>query len=169
VVPERDRDGDPWDENWPVMGISWHDAKAYVAWRSERDGVTWQLPTEAQWEKAARGVDGRIFPWGDELDPSLCAMRTSFPGRPQPRPVGMFDSDRSVYGVRDLAGGIRDWCRERSYLGDSARRPVRGGSWDSEAAYCRGAHRTGYIPTYVGSSFGFRLVRELEEGRSEEP
>jgi len=96
VVPERDRDGDPWDPNWPVMVISWPDARAYAAWRSERDGVRYRLPSEAQWEKAARGVDGRIYPWGDELDPSLCAMRASFRGRPQPRPVGLFPTDVSV-------------------------------------------------------------------------
>jgi len=160
VVPEQDRDGDRWDPAWPVFGVSWEDAEAYAAWRSERDGVTYKLPTESQWEKAARGVDGRLLPWGDELDPSLCAMRASFRGRPQPRTVGLFETDVSVYGVRDLAGGVRDWCRE-PYAGDVARRPVRGGSWDSAEAYCRLAHRTGYLPTYVSTSFGFRLVREV--------
>ncbi len=163
VVPERDRDGDRWNPRWPVFGVSREDADAYVAWRSERDGCTYRLPTEEQWEKAARGVDGRRLPWGDVLDPSLCAMRASFPGRPQPRSVGLFPTDRSVYGVRDMAGGMRDWCGGERHDGDCGRRPIRGGSWDSAAEYCLVAYRAAYIPTYVGSSIGFRLTLDLED------
>ncbi len=164
VVPELDRDGDPWDPDWPVMGVSWEDAQAYIAWRSERDGRSYSLPTEQQWEKAARGVDGRLFPWGDGFDPSLCHMRSSRPGRGQPEPVGSFPTDVSVYGVRDLAGGVRDWCNETSY-GNTNQRPVRGGAWDSHEQYCRIAHRTGYMPWYVFSSFGIRLVQLLPSSR----
>ena len=142
--------------------VSHADALAYAGWLSEATGLSWTLPSELQWEKAARGTDGRRFPWGDEFDPSLCAMRTSFPGRPQPRDAGSFAMDVSVYGMRDVAGGVRDWCDGERYGEDEARRPVRGGSWDSADEYCRVAYRTGYIPTYVGSSFGFRLVREVQ-------
>ena len=165
AVPEVDRDGDPWDPSWPVFSVSWEDAMAYAAWRSQHEGRAFRLPTELEWEKAARGVDARLFPWGDGFDPSLCHMRLSREGRPQPEPVGSFPTDVSVYGMRDVSGGVRDWCREESYGGASNRRPVRGGSWDSHERYCRIAHRTGYTPWYVASSFGIRLVQLL--GRDE--
>ncbi|MCO4774117.1 MAG: SUMF1/EgtB/PvdO family nonheme iron enzyme [Deltaproteobacteria bacterium] len=163
VVPAVDRDGDPWDPQWPVFGVSWHDAQRYCAWRSERDGRQYRLPTGQEWEKSARGADGRFFPWGNTFDASLCAMRQSFPGRPQPRPVGTFPTDRSVFGVRDVAGGVRDWCGDLDYDGNPDRRPVRGGSWDSAEAYCRVTHRTAYIPSYVSASFGFRLALDVEQ------
>ena len=159
VMPEEDRDGDRWDPLFAVLGISWDDAQAYVAWRSERDGVTWELPTEQQWEKAARGADGRLFPWGDSLDPTLCKMRDSRPGRPQPEPVGAFPADASPYGARDLAGGMRDWCGDENYNGDTKRRPVRGGSWDSYARLCRAAYRYGIEPWVIHTYRGFRLAR----------
>ena len=158
-VPEVDRDGDRWDPLWPVSAVSWDDAMAYVAWRSERDGVGWLLPGELQWEKAARGADGRIFPWGDGFDPTLCKMRASRPGRPQPEVVGTFPTDISPYGARDLAGGMRDWCGDADYGGDPKRRPVRGGSWHSYARNCRAAYRSGSAPWYVFTHYGFRLAR----------
>ena len=158
-VPEVDRDGDRWDPDWAVMGVSWDDAMALVAGRSERDGVAWELPTEQQWEKAARGADGRIFPWGDGFDPALCKRRTSRPGRPQPEAVGVFPTDVSPYGVRDLAGGMRDWCGDATYGGARQHRPVRGGSWSTNARNCRAANRLGYEPWYVYSNGGFRLAR----------
>ena len=158
-VPNVDRDGDAWNPNWAVMAISWNDAQAYCAWRSDRDGVTWSLPSEQQWEKAARGVDGRVFPWGSGFDPTLCKMRLSRPGRPQPAPAGAFETDSSPFGVRDLAGSMREWCGDETHGGDATLRPVRGGSWDSRARYCRGASRVGYNPWNVISNVGFRLAR----------
>jgi formylglycine-generating enzyme required for sulfatase activity/tRNA A-37 threonylcarbamoyl transferase component Bud32 len=157
-VPEVDRDGDRWDPRWPVFAVSWEDAQAYVAWRSARDGVAWTLPTEQQWEKAARGADGRLFPWGDGFEPNLCKMRASRPGRPQPEPVGALAADSSPYGVRDMAGGMRDWCGDATYGGDPGRRPVRGGSWHSSARSCRCANRIGLVPWSVDTSYGFRLA-----------
>ena len=158
-VPEEDRDGDRWNPLWPAFAVSWEDAMAYVAWRSERDGVAWFLPSEQQWEKAARGADGRIFPWGDGFDPTLCKMRASRPGRPQPEVVGTFPADISPYGARDLAGGMRDWCGDADYGGDPKRRPVRGGSWFTDARYCRAANRFGVDPWFVFAIYGFRLAR----------
>ena len=77
-LPEVDADGDRWDARaGRRCGISWHDAVAYCDWRSAREGREYRLPTEAEWEKAARGVDGRWFPWGQPFDPSLCNMRES--------------------------------------------------------------------------------------------
>jgi len=161
VVPTVDRDGDRWDPAWPVSGVSWDDAQAYVAWRSTQDGVPWMLPGERQWEKAARGVDGRAFPWGDGFDPMLCKMRGSRPGRPQPEPAGAFPTDVSPYGVRDMAGGIRDWCGDPHHGGNRNRRPVRGGAWLSSLRHCRAAYRVGLEPWFVCAYHGFRLARPL--------
>jgi len=158
-VPERDRDGDRWHLDWPVFGVSWHDARAYMAWRSEGGDPTLQLPPELWWEKAARGADGRIFPWGDGFDPTLCAMRDSLPGRKQPRPASDCAADVSPYGVVGLAGGMRDWCGDEAFGGDATQRPVRGGSWLTDEARCRTTWRNGYGPKTVLTSNGFRLAR----------
>jgi len=159
--PIVDRDGDAWQADWPISGIHWDDACAYAAWRAQRDGVPWRLPTEAEWEKAARGVDGRHLPWGDEFHPSLCKMRRSRPGRAGPEPVGSFAADTSVYGVQDIAGGIREWCGDASFDGRTTERPVKGGSWGSEPRTCRLATRLGLEPWYVVTTYGFRLARDL--------
>lgn len=126
VLPAPDDDGTWWQGDWPVFGIDWYDAEAFAAWTAEQTGLPVVLPTELQWEKAARGGDGRLFPWGDEFDPSLCKMNRSRAEGLQPEPVGTFEQDTSVYGVRDLAGTIREWCAGDAFDGDSARRAVRG-------------------------------------------
>ncbi len=159
-VPVRDPEGDRWDPNWPVMAISWDDAVAYASWRSARDHANYGLPTEVEWEKAARGVDGRFLPWGDEFDASLCRMVHSRPGVAVPEPVGAFPIDRSPYGVQDVAGSIREWCADEI---DERRRPVRGGSWDGSARACRVANRDAYARTHLKTTVGFRLVRRLDD------
>jgi serine/threonine-protein kinase len=153
---------DEW--SWPVAGISWEDARACAGWLHPGG----RLPTEHEWEKAARGVDGRAFPWGDHFDSSLCKMRDSRQGRPRPEPVGVFEPDRSVFGVRDLAGGIREWCGDTSYGPDATRRPIRGGSWFAYARFCRSAHRNGHEPWFVHSNHGFRVALPLA-GEVSEP
>jgi eukaryotic-like serine/threonine-protein kinase len=158
-IPKVDQDGDQWDPRWPVSGVSWDDAQAYAEWRSECDGVLWSLPTEEQWEKAARGVDTRTFPWGNGFDPTLTKMRDSREGRPQPEAVGTFSTDASPYRVHDLGGSMRDWCGNRTYGDDPARRPVRGGSYGADARFCRATCRYGIGPWNVRASCGFRLVR----------
>jgi len=160
-LPDEDRDGDVWDATWPVFAVSWEDAVAYTSWASALDGVPYALPTEAQWEKATRGVDGRLHPWGDAFDPSLCKMRDSQPGRPFPEPIGAFPTDVSIYGLHDLGGSAREWCADREYNGDPERRPVRGGGWDSGAAQARASYRTGFHQWRVVSDVGFRLVKPL--------
>lgn len=91
----------------PVQRVSLTDALAFLRWRSERDGVAWRLPSEVEWEKAARGTGGRRLPWGRHLDPALAHIEGSV-ADPDDHPVGTWASDVSPYGVRDLGGGVSD-------------------------------------------------------------
>jgi formylglycine-generating enzyme required for sulfatase activity len=105
--------------------VTWTQARRYAAWRAQREALPWRLPAELEWEKAARGVDGRFFPWGDHLDPSFCCMLRSHLGRPLPALVSDFPFDESPYGVRGLAGNMRDWCLDLvSAEGQSLQEPV---------------------------------------------
>jgi len=107
-----DAEGDVWAPDWPVCMVDWHGARAFAAWEAARTGQPWRLPVELAWEKAARGVDGRSFPWGDGFDPSWACMRLSHRGRPLPTVVGAYTIDESPYGIRDLAGSMVDWCAD---------------------------------------------------------
>ena len=99
----------------PCNLVNWFDAQAYAHWYSAATGETWRLPREDQWEKAARGVDGRFFPWGDFLDPTWCRMLHSARKGPHPVPSDRYEEDLSVYGVRGMAGNMRDWCLPNSW------------------------------------------------------
>ena len=163
----------------PVLLVDWYDAVAYAVWRSQRDNTRLRLPTEAEWEKAARGVDGRAFPWGNEFDATFCKMRDSRAVVQQPEPVGAFPRDVSCYGVRDLAGGVREWVAdfhggpsaedllrepEPGALvtrGDSSLRQARGGAWMIDAQWCRGASRGPLQALARGTALGFRLAKTL--------
>ena len=94
----------------PATSINWFSCVAYCRWFSEKTGLGWRLPHELEWEKAARGIDGRFFPWGDTLDPSWCCMRQSHKETPAPASVFQFQLDEGPYGVRGQSGNVRDWC-----------------------------------------------------------
>jgi serine/threonine-protein kinase len=158
TTPARDADGDLWDGAWPVVHVSFDDARAYAAWRSERDGARYRLPGEDEWEKAARGTDGRFFPWGDHFDPACCLMRDTEPGRPALHPVGSRPTDESPYGVRDLAGGARAWTD--SWF-EPGQRAIRGGAWNLYANFCRSASRWGMSPNRPLANLGIRLVKDV--------
>lgn len=158
TLPARDIDGDRWEPDWPVMHVSFDDAEAYCAWRSRRDGARYRLPSEDEWEKAARGTDGRLYPWGDHFDPTFCLMRESGPGEPDLRPVGSFPTDESPYGIRDMAGGVRDWTT--SWF-EPGRRVIRGGAWNLYGDFSRAASRWGMAPWQALPNIGFRLVKDL--------
>ena len=111
----------------PAVGLRWQDAAAYCAWKGELIGRTLCLPTEMQWEKAARGVDGRRYPWGDAWDPGFVNRAGSRAGPARLEPIGQYGMDQSVYGVRDVCGGVREWCRGTDDGSDA--HPVRGGDW----------------------------------------
>ena len=171
-----DADGDLWEPDWPAVMLIWETARAHAAWRAERDGVGWRLPSELEWEKAARGVDGRRHPWGHDFDPSYCNMRESRSGRGLIAAIDAFPRDESVYGVRGLAGNAQDWCleawdKDRVVTGPIAdlevdpphvaRRACRGGSWVAGPGAVRLGYRIGTVPTHRSPDLGFRLVRPL--------
>jgi eukaryotic-like serine/threonine-protein kinase len=147
-----------------VFGISAESAEAYARWLSEREGRVWRLPSEIEWEKAGRGTDGRVYPWGDHFDATFCKMRDSRPGLPFAEPIGAFPADVSPYGVRDLAGGVADWCiaDERRTASREPREVVsRGGAWCDWAIDCRLASRRRYLATEHAARVGVRLARDL--------
>jgi serine/threonine-protein kinase len=177
-------DGHLW--NVPVVLIDWFDALAYCRWRSEVEGVThapYRLPTELEWEKAARGVDGRVHPWGDHFDPTFCLIQGSRPFLAQAEPVGTFPTDTSPYGARDLGGGMREWMGdlhgERTWQelaaepepilpasrNASPERVIRSSNWVSMAEYCRAAARSRYFALMRVAGVGFRLARSLHKSR----
>ncbi len=147
-----------WQPTLPVVGLRLEDAQAFAAWSSERTGRAVRLPTEEEWEKAARGADGRVHPWGPLFDPSFCHMRDSLPGSPTLATVASVATDRSPYGVRDVAGGVREWTRTTVTGG---RVVVRGGSWADGAQACRLASRETVVADQRSDRVGFRLVSEV--------
>lgn len=146
-----------WSLEWPIFAINQTDMLAFAAWRSEVEGRAVRLPTEEEWEKAARGVDGRVFPWGDHFDPTWCHMRRSRPGSPMPAEVDAYPVDTSVYGCVDMAGLLREVTGSRF---DEGQLVIRGGTWGDDADDCRCANRAGIQPIFRSSFVGFRLVAE---------
>jgi eukaryotic-like serine/threonine-protein kinase len=176
-------DGHLWDV--PALLIDWFDAAAYCRWLSARLGADVRLPTEAEWEKAARGVDGRFYPWGDRFDPTFALMRDSRPFVVQPEPNGTFPIDRSPYGACDMAGGVREWMSDihgelpadvaaldREPAPDAERaetgwRTVRSGNWTADHRWSRAASRTLQFAALRGTGLGFRVARTLTPTQGE--
>ncbi len=179
VLPDGSSDLAP---DHPVTLVDWYAARAYAQWLRRRTELPWRLPSEFEWEKAARGVDGRLYPWGDFLDPTWCAMLDSQAVAHTPVPVQSYPVDQSPYGVRGMAGNVRTWCRETfqpaeanpsvpsslrlddtvDSLPDHAEaRVFRGGAWYLSRDQCRAAARDGNSPTARFKTVGIRLVRPL--------
>ena len=127
----------------PIFGVTYDDAAAYASWRSAREGVELRLPTALEWEKSARGTDGRLYPWGNLFDPTFCKHRDARREGIFPEPVGSFPLDESPYGVRDCAGGVSEWMSDGP---TPERRYARGGSWDGGLDACFLTYRTS-LPT----------------------
>lgn len=158
-----------WGEpNSPRETVNWYEAMAYCRWLSAVCGETISLPTEQQWERAARGRDGREYPWGafDEhrLNCSAIAIEGSVGDVGRTSAVGIYPQGASAEGVLDLAGNVWEWCRnapdepEQTGSGGGHRRVLRGGAWSLDSAYCRAAYRYSW-PGYRYFSFGFRVCR----------
>jgi len=110
-----------------------------------------------EWEKAARGVDGRVFPWGDRYDASFCKNSGSTDRKAQPEAIGAYERDQSPYGVRDMAGTVREWCNSWFKKKDQ-QRLVRGGAWNFDQIGAHAAYRVGCPPALSYPFIGFRLV-----------
>jgi serine/threonine-protein kinase len=157
-APFRDPEGRTWQGAAPVVGVRPEDASAYCAWRTRRHGMTFRIPTELEWEKAARGADGRLYPWGDRPEPGFCANLDTYSGVAAPPTRGSMPHDCSVYGVRDVAGAVRELTS--SFLG-SRWRVLRGGAWSTPFTECRLTRRSPLTGATPLDTVGFRLVLEL--------
>jgi formylglycine-generating enzyme required for sulfatase activity len=135
----------------PVVNVSWHDATAYCQWLSEVTGKAVRLPSEAEWEKAARGdQDKRRYPWGDGFEATRC--NSSELGLGETTPVGIFTAGASPYGVLDLSGNVDEWT------GNEDTAAQHGGSFLDYEGYVRCAFRSRDYPYGRYNGIGFRVV-----------
>lgn len=142
-------------DDHPVVLVSHGDARAYAGWLTRETGVDWRLPSEADWEKAARGVDGRRFPWGENFDPAR--LNSADRGPFDTVTVGRFPGGGSPFGMLDAAGQVFEWTATPARRG---RFIVKGGSWDDKGCgICRPAARHGRPAGIKHILIGFRLVR----------
>ncbi len=156
----RAESGEDFERRLPVLGVSWVDATAYCEWKSRVTGREWRLPTEEEFEKAARGVDGRRYPWGALEDATLGKCRDSRDEPPQPEPVGEFPHAVSIYGMADAAGSAYTWT-DSWWNSEKRTRVLRGGAWSSVIANLRCSYRLDYDPTLRLAATGFRCARTL--------
>jgi hypothetical protein len=142
--------GVPVNPNFPAAFVDWYDAYAYAKWKGRR------LLTELEWEKAARGVNGLRYPWGDRLDPGAANFWNSEASRSSWSEVGSFQRDRSPYGVLDMAGNVSEWTMD-----DAGRPVVRGGNFRNEDPEL--TRRVVDLPILtVDERIGFRTARDIK-------
>lgn len=143
-------------ERHPVVLVSHSDVISYARWLSKKTGLVWTLPSEAQWEKAARGTDGRWYPWGNAFKPHL--LNSHDQGPFDTVPVGQFPKGASPFGMLDAAGQVFEWTRTKAA---QDRFIVKGGSWDDKGCgVCRPAARHGRPAFLKHILVGFRLVTQ---------
>lgn len=172
-------------DDFPVVGVNWFEASAYCGWISSETGELYRLPTEAEWEKAARGTDQRRFPWGETIDGTYANYEFSDdPFEPGLTPVGYFNGsvrgdfqtseNVSPYGVEGMTGNVWEWCSDwyggDYYSASPERNPtgpdtgsskiLRAGGWVDSHYYHRAANRNGSFPENRNPIQGFRCVRE---------
>ena len=164
------------DAEWPVANrpresVNWYTAVAFTGWLSHKLGLSISLPTEEQWEKAARGKDGREYPWGDgdkvgfaNIDETYESAKVGPNYLSQTSSVGMYPQSVSPYGLYDCAGNVREWCLNEysgpanTQVSGTAARVLRGGSWIYDHRSARCAYRDSYNPSSVNPDFGLRCV-----------
>jgi hypothetical protein len=151
TAPSVWRNADFNSPNQPVVGVSWWEAEAFCRWAG---GV---LPTEQQWEAAARGPAGFVYPWGDEWESGVCNSENKL-GRTSA--VGIFPRDKSPFGLHDMAGHVWEWCADtdRTWSGEAGGRVVRGGYWGLDSQGCRSAGRGAGGPSGRSGYLGFRVA-----------
>ncbi|HEY7833299.1 MAG TPA: SUMF1/EgtB/PvdO family nonheme iron enzyme [Ktedonobacterales bacterium] len=166
-----------WDEqlkrfDHPVVNVSWDDATAYAAWLAKTARQSWRLPTEAEWEKAARwdpaARKSRIYAWGDSFDKNHCNTHES--GIGATTPVGSYPTGASPCGAQDMTGNVWEWTHSlwkpypynptdgRERADSTEDRVLRGGSWGNAPAGSRAAYRDVFVPTLASGNLGFRVV-----------
>jgi sulfatase modifying factor 1 len=160
------------DAEQPVVAPSWFDAVAYCEWLSAACGRRYRLPTEAEWERAARGgLEQKQFPWGDEPPEHLTNYSARWKNGPEP--VGR--AERNAYGLCDIGANVHEWCADwfaAEYYGASPernpqgaaqglRRSSRGGSWRHQIKVSRCAARASIPPEFQYADYGFRVVRDF--------
>ncbi len=164
----------------PVVAVSWFEAVAYCEWLSRECGCKYRLPTEAEWERAARGgSEGALYVWGDEAPATRADYVRRWGGAVDgPRPVG--EEPGNAYGIFDIGENVHEWCSdwfdrnyyavspERNPPGPSAgdRRASRGGSWRHQIKVSRCAARSSIPPSFQYADYGFRVVRPYQYNRS---
>jgi len=161
-------------EDHPVVYVSWYDATAFMEWLSEETGKTFRLPTEAEWEKACRGTDGRIYPWGNAFDASKAnTIESDLKATTEVGRYTLAGGD-SLYEMTDMAGNVWEWTNSqywgfgypyvpsdgRENMSSSDSRTLRGGSFNESAAGVRCAVRHGYGAEFDSQHYGFRVVMD---------
>jgi formylglycine-generating enzyme required for sulfatase activity len=172
---EKDNWAEPryWnDAKWngdthPVVGVSWYESVAFCLWLSETTGEKIMLPTEDQWQYAAQGDDGRVYPWGKQWDAIRCNNNVDSKGIGKTTPVRQYEGKGdSPFGVVDMAGNVWEWCltdytnKTHDINNNATLRVLRGGLWfDSNTGFFRCDYRGRYDPVIRHYFWGFRLSR----------
>jgi len=163
--------------NQPAIGLSWYECVAYCRWLSAETGQLYRLPTEAEWEKGARGVDGRVYPWGSEFEASRLNARAGDQQVCTITPVGIYPTGTSPFGLFDCAGNVWEWCATRwkkpfpydvnqdewqaDYLEGQNLRVLRGGSWNYKAEATRCSYRFKFQPYGWTGRGSYRVVSPI--------
>jgi formylglycine-generating enzyme required for sulfatase activity len=159
------------DREWhiddhPINGVTWYESYAFTRWLSARTNIPITLPSEAQWQRAAQGDDGREYPWGNSFDITRCNTSASAIGKTTP--VAYYPNGASAFGVLDMSGNVWEWCLskwteqyqfpEHIVVEGAVTRVQRGGAFDFSPQYARTTHRDDTNPSNHRSHDGFRIA-----------